>query len=137
MSSKTIDIEKIKLLLENEVFTSELIEQSTGVNKGMIDSIRAGEMNVEDLDLQTAFILSRLCDGINISYDYENLLEEFRADLHEFSPKLVAIVREDRGVYKPIIDYYLPQSFNKIDEPCEIVYAKDVLREMEEMNKLI
>lgn len=105
--------------------------------KGMIDSIRAGEMNVEDLDLQTAFILSRLCDGINISYDYENLLEEFREDLHEFSPKLVAIVREDRGVYKPIINYYLPQSFNKIDEPCEIVYAKDVLREMEEMNKLI
>lgn len=105
--------------------------------KGMIDSIRAGEMNVEDLDLQTAFILSRLCDGINISYDYENLLEEFRADLHEFSPKLVAIVREDREVYKPIIDYYLPQSFNKIDEPCEIVYAKDVLEEMEDMNKLI
>lgn len=137
MSSKSIDIEKIKLLLENEAFTSELIEQSTGVNKGMIDSIRAGEMNVEDLDLQTAFILSRLCDGINISYDYENLLEEFRADLHEFSPELVAIIREDRGVYKPIIDYYLPQSFNKIDEPCEIVYAKDVLEEMEKMNKLI
>ncbi|MFR6142865.1 MAG: hypothetical protein ACLUJM_08975 [Finegoldia sp.] len=137
MSSKSIDIEKIKLLLENEAFTSELIEQSTGVNKGMIDSLRAGEINVEDLDLQTAFILSRLCDGINISYDYENLLEEFRADLYEFSPKLVAIVREDRGVYKPIIDYYLPQSFNKINEPCEIVYAKDVLREMEEMNKLI
>ncbi|WP_392436302.1 hypothetical protein ACF3OI_10125 (plasmid) [Finegoldia magna] len=32
MSSKTIDIEKIKLLLENEAFKSELIEQSTGVN---------------------------------------------------------------------------------------------------------
>lgn len=63
MGSKTIDIEKIKLLLENEAFTSELIEQRTGVNKGMIDSIRAGEMNVEDLDLQTAFILSRLCDA--------------------------------------------------------------------------
>lgn len=137
MSSKTIDIEKIKLLLENKAFTSELIEQSTGVNKGMIDSIRAGEMNVEDLDLQTAFILSSLCDGINISYDYENLLEEFREDLNEFNPKLIAIVREDRGVYKPIIDYHLPQSFNKIDEPCEIVYAKDVLEEMEKMNKLI
>lgn len=104
MSSKTIDIEKIKLLLENEAFTSELIEQSTGVNKGMIDSIRAGEMDVEDLDLQTAFILSRLCNGINISYDYENLLEEFREDLHEFIPKLVAIVKEDRVVYKPIMN---------------------------------
>lgn len=30
MSSKTIDIEKIKLLLENKAFTSDLIEQSTG-----------------------------------------------------------------------------------------------------------
>lgn len=30
MSSKSIDIEKIKLLLENEAFTSDLIEQSTG-----------------------------------------------------------------------------------------------------------
>lgn len=137
MSSKSIDIENIKLLLENEAFTSDLIEQSTGVNKGLIDSIRAGEMGVEDLDIQTAFILSRLSDGISISYDYGHLLEEFEADLHEFNPKLVAIVREDRGVYKPIIDYYLPQSFNKINEPCEIVYAKDVLKEMEDMNKLI
>ncbi len=40
MSSKTIDIEKIKLLLENEAFTSELIEQSTGVNNKAPESPR-------------------------------------------------------------------------------------------------
>lgn len=135
--NKIIDIDKIKILLENKALRSGTIENETGVDKKTIENIRSGKVSIENISVHDALKLSEFCDSMCISYDYTELLQELKEDLANSSATLIAIVREDRKIYKPIIDYFLPQNFSEIDEPCEVVYIKDVIKEMQEMNSLI
>lgn len=90
---------------------------------------------------------------INISYDYEDLIEEIESDLAEGLLKLdddVIVVRHSRhaehfGImfhYDPIIDYYYMNFKSKVvadpekGEYSETLKVKDVLAEMKKYNEI-
>ena len=110
--------------------------------------------------------MGRIIGGINISYDYEELLTEFKSDVLEFGwslDKKMQILRDkNEKVYQPIIDYYveeqeylnvlkydfldddeeleekyeLAKEYNKIKNQLEQTTVREILEEMEEMNRI-
>jgi len=77
--------------------------------------------------------------NFNFSYDYEELLDELRSDLDEGLIKendVLFIVRGNEvSGYYPIIDYYYDDQ--PPIEQFEIAVVRDVVKEMEYMNKII
>lgn len=76
---------------------------------------------------------------MNISYDYEQLLQELKSDLAEGLIRendVIFIVRgSEVSGYYPIIDYYYDNFEPK--EEFEIAIVRDVLKEIEYMNRII
>jgi len=77
---------------------------------------------------------------LNISYDYEEMLNELKGDLEEgliTSNETIKIVRGEKllNSYSPIIDYYYND--NKPKESFEEVQVSKVIEEMEYMDKVI
>ena len=77
--------------------------------------------------------------NFNFSYDYEELLDELRSELDEGLIKendVLFIVRGNEvSGYYPIIDYYYDDQ--PPIEQFEIAVVRDVVKEMEYMNKII
>ena len=76
---------------------------------------------------------------MNISYDYEELLNELKSDLSEELIRLssfIKVVRSEKASnYHPIIDYYYDD--NEVKEEHERVRVYEVLQEMEYYNQII
>lgn len=77
--------------------------------------------------------------GINVSYDYEDLLSELRSDLSEGLIKINSLIGIERGSserfygsYAPIIDYF----YNPY-EGKEVKTVKEVIDEMERLNSIL
>lgn len=77
--------------------------------------------------------------GINVSYDYEDLLNELRGDLSEGLIKIDSLIGIERGSikrfggeYAPIIDYF----YNPY-EGKEVKTVKEVIKEMEKLNSIL
>lgn len=72
-------------------------------------------------------------DGMNVSYDYSELIMELKSDVAEGlldTSSIISIVREPnpklKGVnYIPIVDYYFPNALIELTEPLEILYNRD------------
>ena len=72
-------------------------------------------------------------DGINVSYDYEELIQELKEDIAEGlinTSTIINIVREPdqklKGTnYIPIVDYYCPHALIELTEPLEVLYNRD------------
>ena len=81
--------------------------------------------------------MGRRINGMNISFDYDDLIEEFKADMHEgLLGDTCWIVRgEEQLGYKPIIDYFYDLSMVK--EKVELAKTQTVLDEMLEMNRIL
>ena len=76
---------------------------------------------------------------MNISYDYTDLLNELKDDLHEGLIKpndYIKIVRGDeRNGYRPIIDFYYND--DTPEEEYEELTVATIVVEMDRYNKLI
>ncbi|MGX7141460.1 hypothetical protein ACWOBX_08410 [Facklamia languida] len=82
--------------------------------------------------------MARIINGIRVSYDYGDLIEELKSDIIEFDLKQIGIVRgEEREGYRPIIDYYTPDFFDIADEEIEIVNVQGVIAEMIELDSIL
>lgn len=72
-------------------------------------------------------------DGMNVSYDYSELIMELKSDLAEGllnTSSFINIVRAPNpklmGVnYIPIVDYYYPNTLIELTEPLEVLYNRD------------
>ncbi|SFU89568.1 hypothetical protein [Butyrivibrio sp. M55] len=72
-------------------------------------------------------------DGMNVSYDYSELIMELKSDVAEGlldTSSIINIVRAPgsklMGVnYIPIVDYYCPNALIELTEPLEILYNRD------------
>lgn len=84
---------------------------------------------------------------INFSYDYEDLIEEFKFDCLAFGIsendkiRVIREIRADLDIYYPIVDYFFENE--KIEEDdlfegavLEYMTAKSVLEEMEKYNSI-
>lgn len=72
---------------------------------------------------------------MNISYDYDELLEELKSDIAEglIEESLFIVRGPEQLGYKPIVDYFF--GIEEVDELAELAKTKAVIKEMEEMNK--
>ncbi len=76
---------------------------------------------------------------MNISYDYEGLLNELKSDLAEGLIELngmMKVVRDKKvSGYQPIIDYYYDN--NDPREDYEEMEVSEVLKEMEKYSRIV
>jgi hypothetical protein len=76
---------------------------------------------------------------MNISYDYEGLLNELKGDLAEGLIELngmMKVVRDKKvSGYQPIIDYYYDN--NDPREDYEEMEVSEVLKEMEKYSRIV
>lgn len=82
-------------------------------------------------------------NGLNISYDYTELIQEIKSDMKEgLFDKYIYIERDyNKSLselnYKPIVDYYYSEDEIPENVGCDKAYVEDVLEEMEELNSII
>lgn len=82
-------------------------------------------------------------NGINVSYDYSELIQELESDIKEgLTDKYIFIVREiNKDLkslnYKPIVDYYYSVDEIPEEELYEKALTKEVLKEMKKWNSII
>ena len=83
--------------------------------------------------------MARKINGISVSFDYSELIDEFQSDMQEglLSDK-VFVEREDHesGLYRPIADWYYSIEEVPKGVRTEVMNTSDVLAEMEELNAL-
>lgn len=82
-------------------------------------------------------------NGINVCYDYSELIQEIESDIEEgLIDKVIYIERDynkdlSKLNYKPIVDYY----YSEDEIPENVGYEKrnveDVISEMKEWNSII
>jgi hypothetical protein len=76
---------------------------------------------------------------MNISYDYEGLLNELKGDLTEGLIEMdgmIKVVRDKKvSGYQPIIDYYYDN--NDPREDYEEMEVSEVLKEMEKYSRIV
>lgn len=85
----------------------------------------------------------QISKGIKVSYDYEELISEIKADIKEGlidNSSIISVLREPdpnlKGTgYVPIVDYYYPKAFEELNAPLEELYNKDEFTK-EEWKKL-
>ena len=89
-------------------------------------------------------------DGMNVSYDYSELIMELKSDVAEGlldTSSIINIVRKPNPKFKeinynPIVDYYCPNALIELTEPLEVLYNRDEytdeeLEDMEEERRQI
>lgn len=82
-------------------------------------------------------------NGLNVSYDYSELIYELESDIEEgLVDESLFIVRElnkdlEPLKYKPIVDYYYDIDEIPKDVNYEKVLTKEVLEEMKKWNFII
>lgn len=153
---KIINIEQIKLLLDNEAISAYSIEKESKVSRQTITSIRRGDTSLGKVPLNTLMSLQLFLNdhSPSISYDYEHMIAELKHDIAYKIDNPLFVLRKKETLpatdHHPIIDYasktYPPHKFI---EECEETFgdmsdyyfefknSDDLLEEMEDMNKII
>ncbi|OOL80433.1 hypothetical protein BWX42_00665 [Dolosigranulum pigrum] len=153
---KIINIEQIKLLLDNEAISAYSIEKESKISRQTITSIRRGDTTLEKVPLNTLIALQSFLNDhpLSISYDYDQIIEELKHDKAYDIDDPLFVLRKKETLpatdHHPIIDYtsktYPLHNFIKECEETfgdmsdyyfEFKNSDDLLEEMEDMNKII
>ena len=80
--------------------------------------------------------MARLINGIRVSYDYTELLNEFKFDQEHYIDGKVFVERKQGELYNPIVDWYYSMEQVPHGTRVELMTAEAVIAEMEELNTL-
>lgn len=82
--------------------------------------------------------MSIMINGIQISYDYNELIDEFLSDIEErYITDTVYIERKESDLYSPIVDWYYSMDQVPFGTKVELAHPEDVIAEMRQLNKII
>lgn len=112
--------------------TPEEVAEKTGLDYELIEGIRMGYMEFENLRISQVMKLIELGENECIKEDYREIMGYIGIGSFNEKSEYVAIVRDyELYGYQPIISYYLQSNFGQINQKCEVVRVEDALNEME------
>lgn len=137
-----VNLNLISHILSNKAIPGYTLEKETGVSRNTISELRNGNVEFTNMRLSTILKVHEWAvENYTISYDYEELLDKFKADIQEglIGKKILIERREtEDGLYNAIIDWYceveqVPHNV-KVVELCN---TEDIVKELNDMNRLI
>lgn len=136
-----INTSQVEMVLSNKAVPAYTLEAETGMSRATISKYRKGEVDFEKISLKNIMKIQSWIDEGNFtfSYDYSELLEEFKQDMAEgLLGGYCYVVRGDWLEvleYAPITDYYYTLDEARDDTVIKM-QTEVVLREMEKWNKM-
>lgn len=136
-----MDINLIKLLINNKAVSAYAIEKETGVNRSNINKIRNGERKFENLTLESLEKLQGFIDKFppSISYDYEDLIKELEEDVGYNEFLIFERKRHSDIDYWAVVDWHFNlEEVTEIKDGHKLTVERveSVLEEMREMNRI-